>query len=298
MFTPVNGLAGSDAPASVKSASRCLELLELMADRRDGLTLNEIWRATGWPKSSTLALLKTLRDRDYLADGRRDRSYRLGYRVASLGSAYLSGIDLVHDGLDEVRAVSRACDETVHLATLRGRDVHYLAKEEGTSQMRMVSAVGTTFPAHGTGVGKMLLSALDPAALAALYPTDRALPAITAATIPDRDALLRELAATRERGYALDNGESTVGLNCIAAPVFDATGRMVAAMSVSVPAPRFTDDRVPVLREAILGGARRLSARLGFRTPEAAIGAEPRNGHDPPVASLEPMDAFAEAVRP
>lgn len=297
MFTSVNP-AESVLPSAVKSAARSLDLLELLAFHRDGMTLTEICEATGWPKSSTLALLRTLRDRAFLADGRRDYSYRLGHRVAWLGAAYLAGLDLVREGLDEVRAVSRACDETVHLATLRGRDVHYLAKEEGTGQMRMVSAVGTTFPAHGTGVGKMLLSSLDSAQLEALYPAAEPLAAITEATIVDRAALVRELAATRSRGYALDDGESTVGLKCVAAPVFDASGRMVAAMSVSVPAPRFTDDRVPVLREAILAGARRLSARLGFRAPAGASGAASTNGHDPPFASLVAAGASAEAVRP
>jgi DNA-binding IclR family transcriptional regulator len=280
----------------VKSAARSLDLLELVAPDRDGMTLTEICDATGWPKSSTLGLLRTLRDRAFLTDGRRAHSYRLGPRVAWLGAAYLDGIDLVREGIDVVREVSRACDETVHLATLRGRDVHYLAKEEGTSQMRMVSAVGTTFPAHGTGVGKMLLSALDPIQFDALYPPGEPLPAITAATIVDRSALLRELAATRARGYALDDGESTVGLHCVAAPVLDAAGWTVAAMSVSVPGPRFTDDRVPALREAILGGARRLSERLGFRPP-AHEGEDAAPGGREPLGAVPATDGQAALRR-
>lgn len=248
----------------VKSAARSLELLELFAAHRDGLTLGEVCVLTGWPKSSTLALLRTLRSRDYLSDGSRDHAYRLGHRVAWLGASYLAGINLVQEGLEIVRQVSRLCDETVHLATLRGRDVHYLVKEEGSSQMRMVSAVGTTFPAHGTGVGKTLLSALSPYEFDALYPPGVELQPLTPDTITDRAALLAELAEIRSRGYAYDRGESTVGLQCIAAPVRDATGHVVAAMSVSVPAPRFTDDRIPYLRGALLNGAQQLSMRLGF----------------------------------
>lgn len=249
--------------AGVKSAARCLDLLELFAANRDGLTLVEVCQLTGWPKSSTLALLRTLQGRDYLAAGRRDHSYRLGQRVAWLGSAYLSGINLVQEGLDIVRGVSRTCDETVHLATLHGRDVHYLAKEEGTSHMRMVSAVGHTFPAHGTGIGKVLLSSRTQAEFDVLYPPSEPLPRLTDKTITDRDAFLAELAEIRARGYAYDAGESTVGLHCIAAPVYDAQNIMVAAMSVSVPSPRFTEDRVPYLRRSILAGARQLSFRLG-----------------------------------
>jgi len=274
-----------DAPAAgaVKSAARCLDLLELFAIHRDGLTLGEVCSHTGWPKSSTLGLLRTLHARDFLADGRGDYAYRLGPRVAWLGASYLGGINLVQEGLDIVRDVSRACDETVHLAALRGSDVHYLAKEEGTSRMRMVSSVGTAIPAHGAGIGKMLLSSLSGAEFDALYPLGKSLPRITANTIVDRDALLAELAAIRDRGFALDDGESTVGLNCIAAPVYDALDQMVAAMSVAVPSPRYTTDRYTLLLDAIRDGARRLSARLGHIATPPAVSHRPpepqHNGH-------------------
>jgi DNA-binding IclR family transcriptional regulator len=248
----------------VKSAARVLDLMELLVGHRDGLTLSEICDLQRWPKSSTLALVRTLRDREFLADGRRERSYRLGPRLVQLGSAYLSSIDLVRDGQEIVRAVSRRCDETVHLATLVGRNVIYVAKEEGTGQVRMVSAIGKTVPAHGTGVGKLLLSSLSPDEFDRLIPPSLTLEKITDTTIADRDALLAELAATRLRGYALDNGESTVGLRCVAAPVYDSTGDMVAAMSVSVPSPRMTDARLNELRELILDGAAELSQRLGW----------------------------------
>jgi DNA-binding IclR family transcriptional regulator len=267
---------------AVKSADRSLDVLELLADCRDGLTLSEVCEALGWPKSSTLALLRTLRRRDYLADGRRPRSYRLGSQVGWLGTAYLTGIDLVRDGQEVVNIVSRRCDETVHLATLDGSDVLYVAKEEGTGQVRMVSAVGRRIPAHGTGVGKMLLSGLSTDELARRYPPDAPLAAMTPTTITDRAALLAELAETRARGYAVDNGESTVGLRCLAAPVFDASGRMVAAMSVSVPSPRFSPDRSAWLLEVIRDGAATLSRRLG-----AAVQSEPAaDGQAPPVDGL------------
>lgn len=248
----------------VKSAARVLDLMELLVGHRDGLTLSEICDLQRWPKSSTLALVRTLRDREFLADGRRERSYRLGPRLVQLGFAYLSGIDLVRDGQEVVRDVSRRCDETVHLATLVGRNVIYVAKEEGTGQVRMVSAIGKTVPAHGTGVGKLLLSALSPEEFDRIIPPDLQLEQLTETTFADRQALLAELATIRERGYALDDGESTVGLRCVAAPVYDATGHMVAAMSVSVPSPRMTDERLNELRELILDGTAELSQRLGW----------------------------------
>ncbi len=249
---------------SVKSADRALDLLELLAQHRDGLTLANVCGHTGWPKSSALALLRTLARRHYVVLGADGASYQLGPRVASLGSAYLDRISLAEEGLDVVRRVSRAVDETVHLAVLRGKDVLYIAKAEGGGQMRMVSAVGRMIPAHGTGIGKVLLASLPEATLTELFPPGDPLPRLTARTVTDRDQFLRELALVRERGYATDNGESTVGLRCIAAPVRDVHGQVVAAMSVSVPEPRFTDDRIPTLHAALLDGARELSLRLGY----------------------------------
>lgn len=249
--------------SAVKSADRALDLLELFAETLDGLSLADVCTRTGWPKSSTLGLLRTLQQRDYLELAGPDGRYRLGYRVALLGAAYLGNLSLARDGAEVVRDVSRACDETVHLAVLRGRDVLYVAKEEGGGAMRMVSTVGRMIPAHATGVGKMLLSALPLAEIDRLYPPGEHLPRLTEKTVTDRAAFLRALDNARRDGYATDSGQSTLGVECIAAPVRGQDGRMIAAMSVSVPEPRFTRDRVPHLRAVVMEGARQLSLRMG-----------------------------------
>jgi DNA-binding IclR family transcriptional regulator len=176
----------------------------------------------------------------------------------------MAGADLLSEGQGIVSEMARACDETVHLAILEGNEVLYIAKEEGTNTIRMVSAVGRRFPAYGTGVGKMLLSALPPAELDRLYPPDLPLAPITPHTITDPVALRQELAEIRVRGYAIDEEESTPGLCCIAAPVFDSHGAVVAAISVSVPTVRFTAERRAALRQLVQQGAGRLSHILGY----------------------------------
>jgi len=248
---------------SVKSADRALDLLELFADNPDGLTLADVCDRTGWPKSSSLALLRTLHLRDFLHTSPYDTRYRLGPRVASLGHAYLDNISLAREGTDVVREVSRACDETVHLAVLRGTDVLYVAKQEGGGHMRMVSIVGRMIPAHGTGVGKMLLACLPDSEIDRLYPPGLDLPRLTEKTVTDRGAFIASLETIRRQGYATDSGQSTLGLECIAAPVRDVDGAVIAAMSVSVPEPRFTPQRFPHLLAVITDGARRLSLRMG-----------------------------------
>lgn len=267
-------------PPTVKSADRALDLLELFAYTPDGMTLADVCAALGWPKSSTLGLLRTMAARGYMiATTESATRYQLGPMVAVLGKAYLDRVDLGTTGQEFVRAISRTLDETVHLAVLRGADVLYIAKEEGGGQMRMVSAVGRMIPAHGTGVGKVLLAHLPPDELDRLFPPGQPLPRLTATTITDREAFLAMLARIRERDYATDDGESTVGLRCIAAPVRDATGTVVAAMSVSVPSPRFTPDRTPMLHRTLLEGVRTLSERLGC--PPGLL---------PPIAAWPPSE--------
>jgi IclR family KDG regulon transcriptional repressor len=248
---------------AVKSADRTLELLELFAGEVDGMSLADVSARTGWPKSSTLALLRTLHRRDYLDIVEQDGRYRLGPRVASLGSAYLGNLNLAREGAGIVRDVSRACDETVHLAVLRGREVLYVAKEEGGGSMRMVSTVGRMIPAHATGVGKMMLSALPMDVVDRLYPPGMDLPRLTEQTETDREAFIAALERARARGYSTDSGQSTLGVECIAAPVIGHDGTTIAAMSVSVPEPRFTARRIPVLRNLLMDGARQLSTRMG-----------------------------------
>lgn len=262
----MNANATISTPVSpvVKSADRVLDLLELFARNPDGMTLAEVCSTVGWPKSSTLSLLRTMTARGYVISNGGTSNYQLGPRVAAIGKAYLDRADLGKVGQEVVRNVSRALDETVHLAILRGSNVLYIAKEEGGGQMRMVSAVGRMIPAHGTGVGKMLLASLPPEELNRLFPPGESLPRLTATTITDRAAFAQKLDRIREQDFATDDGESTVGLRCIAAPVRDASGKVVAAMSVSVPSPRFTPDRVPTLHRTVLEGAQTLSERLGF----------------------------------
>ncbi len=247
----------------VKSAARVLDILELLMQYPDGISLSEISQHLDIPKSSAHGLLATLLGRGYLRAGRQERTYRLGVRLFELGSGYIAGTDLLADGQQIVREMAHACEETVHLAILAGNEVLYVAKEEGSHTIRMVSAIGKRFPAYGTGVGKMLLAALTPEELDQLYPPAQPLTPITERTITDPIAFRQELARSRQRGYAVDLEESTPGLCCIAAPIFDSAATAVAAISVSVPSIRFTADHQASLLLLVQQGAERLSRILG-----------------------------------
>jgi DNA-binding IclR family transcriptional regulator len=218
-------------------------------------------------------LLGTLAERRYLVllPGQPQR-YQLGVRLFQLGNIYADQLDLAREARREAGEVAAACDETVHVAILEGRDVIYIARVDSTHPVRMVSAIGRRLPAHCTGVGKMLLSDQPPEALDALYPRNSTLPVMTPNSISSVSRLRKALIEIGESGLSYDDGESTEDVRCLAAGVRDSSGEMVAAMSISVPTMRWTDAVREELSDLVRAGALRLSGSLGYREPHSTPG--------------------------
>ncbi|HET6212637.1 MAG TPA: IclR family transcriptional regulator, partial [Micromonosporaceae bacterium] len=218
------------------------------------------------PRTTTHELITTLVDRGYLdAVAGAPTRFRLGMRLFQLGSQFADRLDLVREAQDAAADIAAACDETVHVAVLDGADVVYVAKVDSTHPVRMVSAVGRRLPAHCTAVGKMLLSGLTDEAVAARFPRGRTLPGMTLRSIVSPVKLRAHLAEVRRLGVAYDECESNDAVRCVAAGVRDHTGRIIAAMSISVPAMRWTDQSAAEWTELIGRGAHALSERLGYR---------------------------------
>src|SRR5689334_20303874 len=179
-----------------------------------------------------------------------------------LGSAFAGRLDLVREAQSVTRDVAAACNEAVHVAVLDGADVIYLVKVDSTHPVRMVSAVGRRLPAHCTAVGKILLAGLDAAALDAVLAKGD-LAGMTPESITDPDRLRAQLDGVRAEGIAADVGESDSAMRCVAAPVRDHTGAVIAGMSVSAPIIRWTAPAPAEWTELVREGAATLSARMG-----------------------------------
>jgi len=255
-------------PRRVPAVERALDILELFlrSPQPESLSVPEIARALNLPRSTAHELVATLVARRYLRpiEGNPHR-YALDVRVFELGNAYAAGLDLAREGQIVARRVAASCDETVHIAVLEGTDVFYIAKVDSTNALRLVSAIGRRLPAHCTAVGKMLLSGLSEEEFAERFAGVRELPGMTRNSLRSVDALRAELARTRARGIAWDNCESNPDVRCVAAPIYDHRGRMVAAMSISFPVVRDTPERFLELSRLVWEGARELSQRLGYR---------------------------------
>ncbi|WP_433544036.1 IclR family transcriptional regulator (plasmid) [Streptomyces sp. CA-294286] len=249
----------------VPAVTRALDILELFLEGDGTLSAPDITRKLGLPRTTVHELVTTLAARSYLVPvPEQPGRYRLGVRTYQLGSRYAEQLDLAAEGQNVAREVAETCDETVHVAVLEGADVIYIAKVDSTHAVRMVSAAGRRLPAHCTSVGKMLLASLPESELRARI-DGRELAAMTPNSITEPGALSAALADVRARGLAVEHRESNPDVSCVAAPVRDSSGRVVAALSVSVPMIRWTEERERELGELAAKGAADLSLRLGYR---------------------------------
>jgi DNA-binding IclR family transcriptional regulator len=236
----------------VKSAARTLELLELLAARRNKpARLRELSEALGMPRSSCYAVLRTLTKYGWVRTDASGTLYGIGIRALLAGTTYLDTDPYVRIAKHVLDNLGEHLDETFHLGRLSGADVVYLVTRESGQYLRALSRVGRRLPAHSTALGKAVLAEQPEAEVADLLPAD--LPPLTPHTITDRTALLGELAQVRERGYAVDRQENTTGVQCFAVPLHYAEPA-TDAISCSVPLARLTpareDDIVAALRKA------------------------------------------------
>ena len=225
----------------VKSAARTVEILEFLAARQNKpVRLPELSEALGVPRSSLHALLRTLVTYGWVRADSSGTLYGIGIRALLAGTSYLDTdpyLPLVTPYLDELR---EKLDETFHFGRIDDTDVVYLATRESSQYLRPYSRVGRRLPAYSTALGKAVLSDMTPEQRERHLPEDLA--PLTPRTLTDRASLHAELELTRERGFALDNEENTLGLRCFAVPLHY-TEPATDAISASIPLGRLTPER-------------------------------------------------------
>jgi DNA-binding IclR family transcriptional regulator len=241
-----------------KSLSRGLEILQQLD--ADGRTLDELAASLDVHKTTVLRLLHSLEERRFV---RRDaRRYYLGSGLFALATDALRQHDVREHARPHLQALSRAVGgHTVHLAGREGEHIVYIDKVESTHSIRMYSRVGLTAPLHCTAVGRVLTAARPrrewPSILAAIE-----LRPYTQHTITDVETLLGVLEEVARRGWALDRGEHEEFVTCIAAPIHDGEGAVVAAVSITVPAVLLPADDVETLVPDLLATAAAIDADL------------------------------------
>ena len=246
---------------AVKSADRLMTLFEHLADVGEAPFV-AITAALSIPNSSAYQLLQTACRRGFVDFDETTRCYRLGLRIWEVAQSFGGNADLPGTAQPLMDALSQETGETVQLAGLDGVENVYLAIAESSQPMKLVSTVGARLPAHTTGVGKVLLAGLSDDELAERF-RGLVLERFTRNTLGSLPELLSEVRRIRKQGFGEDNEEYVVGCRCIAMPVHRTDGRPLAAISVSIPTPRFNRTVARDVRLALTRTVTELERLLG-----------------------------------
>lgn len=247
----------------VKSVARALDILQIVSSHKQGIGVTEIAKQIDINKSSVYRILTTLAHYGYIEQDGETGKYKLGYKCLEMSTKLLESIDLRKEALPFLMELEKYTNEVIHLVVYDQGEVVYIEKLEGNETLRMHSQVGKRASMHCTSVGKAILSQLPEHKVEEII-EKKGLPAHTEYTITNKEKLLEELKKVRENGYALDLQENEYGITCIAVPIFDHLGKVAAAVSISGPTMRMTNERLEQLKGIMIEMGKKISARLGY----------------------------------
>jgi DNA-binding IclR family transcriptional regulator len=248
----------------IKVLNKAFSVLDIFLKKNAPMSMTEISEELGLYPSTTHRILDTLKHGGFVEQDSFTQKYQLGLKLIELGMAKLNQINLVKEAMPLLKELSKKINETVHLAILENNEVLYLAKEESSQTIRMISYVGKRAPLHCTSLGKVLL--------AFLHSDERKnilnrieLSKLTENTITNKNKLMEELNRIKQKGFALDREENEKFVRCIAAPIKNYQGKVIAAASISGPSYRINECNQNPLKEEIISTCQKISARLGFQ---------------------------------
>src|SRR5690554_1385041 len=257
---PLNG-----SQVAIQVLERAMKLLDVLALHSDPVALKDLAAATGLHASTTHRILNDLVVGRYV-DRVDSGMYRLGMRLLELGSLVKRRLNVREVALEPMRELHRITGQTVNLSLRQGDEIVYIERAwSERSGMQVVRAIGGHAPLHLTSTGKLFLSGADGRQVRA-YAMRTGLAGTTRNSITEIDRLERELALVRRHGYARDNEELELGVRCIAAGIYDDTGKLLAGLSLSAPADRLRDEWIPLLQRAAL----KISEALGYEGSPSA----------------------------
>ncbi|WP_195724308.1 IclR family transcriptional regulator [Paenibacillus monticola] len=215
--------------------------------------MTELCDETGINKSSMFSLLRTMEALEWVSKDKKE-AYSLGVGVAYYNTVFneshKQNFNLVEHFLKTSAESVKTISETFQLSILDRSDIVYLAKQEGPSLVKLESSPGMRFPAHATAMGKMMLAWLPLEEIERRYP-NRILSQVTSRTITDWNEFMAKLASIRNDGYAMDLEEVIQGICCVAAPILDAAGNVVAAVSTSMLQHAYIDKQASAIQEVV-----------------------------------------------
>lgn len=260
----IAGKPAAERGGRVQALARALAILNALAETADGASLTEIAQQVGLPASTTHRLLNTLQY-DHFARFDPERAlWSVGVQTFIVGNAFLRNRQLIQTARPHLRRLMHESGETANLAVLDEDRALCLYQVECGQMMRAMTRLGSRLPLHCSGVGKALLQTMSERRRARILHR-HGLPRLTAKTITRPADLEADLIRGRRLGYAVDDEEHAVGLRCVAATICDELNTAVAAISVSGPTARITEDRMAVLGAMVRRAAETITHEYGGR---------------------------------
>ena len=262
---PSNG-DGRRERGSVQSISRALSLLDAVANIGRGAPLSDLAKTVGLPASTAHRLLSSLEGEGFVRQDRERGLWFVGVKAFAIGTAFLQSRDFVAISRPVMHDLMERSGESVNLGVRDNLEMVFLAQVECGAVMRALARPGGRAPMHCSGLGKAMLAALPDSEIEMLL-GQLDLLRFTEKTLTERDAVIRDIAAARARGFAVDDEEFALGLRCVASILHDETGEPLAAVSLSGPSARVTTQRVNELGERVAKAAAEITRALGGRRP-------------------------------
>jgi len=252
--------ATGDGKSTVLALDRGLRALIYLADS-GGATLTETSQATKIPVATCYRILATLQGRAMTKYVETTGTWEVGPQAYLVGMSYRGNYDLLQIATPIMNRMSKETGETSNLAIEDEGELLYLAQVESDNPVRASIKNGAGNHFNTSGVGKVIMAFMDRTKLTHLLQS-KTLARQTEKSISDRSEFLAELALIRRRGWALDDEERFMGMRCIAGPVFDPAGNIIAGVSISGPSTRFPDEKLPEFAGNVTAAAREISDRL------------------------------------
>ncbi len=255
-------------PSNVQAIEKGCHILDLLSRGKKSYSIREIALTLEFPKPTVHRILSTLCNSGFVVQDPDSKDYRLGFRLVELGQTVLEQIDFRKEAEPFLNNLADCVQETVHLAHLDDGQIVYLDKVERISVptgLRMASRVGSRNYAHSCALGKVLLAYATKSKRDEILKL-RGLPKLTENTIVNLNQLKEHLKQVQSKGYTVDDEENERGIRCVAAPIRDFTGDVIAAISISGPTVRITRARVDTeLIKHIVSTAAEISQKLGYK---------------------------------
>jgi DNA-binding IclR family transcriptional regulator len=252
-----------DDKSRIQAIGKMHDILACFSSVDRHLSLAQVAAKAGLPRPTAHRMLSALREIGFIEQDGRNGSYSLGIGLFELGSLALSNMDLLREAKPFMDRVSRLTGESAHLGVFNGYQVVVVEREEPSDRQTRGLQPSESCPPHCTGVGKAVLAFQKPDVIERVILGG--LKAFTNSTITVPDKLRAELAATRARGYAIDDSEHEIWVRCVAAPIRNPSGHVFASLSVTGAADRMTDQRLNDLAPLVVQTADSISRQLGYQ---------------------------------